>query len=92
MGRRRTHPLFLTKIGYERLSEIDGEVLEKADIVTPEQRPTNKTERRTNVSFPPRAMPAEKQGSVLVEGNTLTVSSLLGNQGVPAFWPFTRHS
>ena len=66
--RRRTHPLLLPKIGYERLSVIDGEVLEKSSIVTPEKQSTNKTEKRTNVSFPPRAMPAEKQRSVLGEG------------------------
>ena len=51
--RRRTHPLLLPKIESERMSAIDGEVLEKAAIVTPENRPTNKTEKRTNVSFPP---------------------------------------
>ena len=42
--RRRTHPLFLLKIEYERLLAIDGEVLEKAAIVTPKKRPRKKTE------------------------------------------------
>ena len=58
--RRCTHPFFLPKIEYEQLSAIDGKVLEKAAIVTPEKRPTNKTKKRTNVSFPPRAMPEKK--------------------------------
>ena len=43
MERRRTHPTFIPKIESERLSAIDGEVLEKADIVTPKKRPTQKT-------------------------------------------------
>ena len=47
--RRRTHPLLLPKIEYERLLAIDGKVLEKAAIVTPEKRPTNETEKKTNV-------------------------------------------
>ena len=55
---RRIHPLFLPKIESERLPAIDGEVLEKADIVTTENWPTKKTEKRRNVSFPPQAMPA----------------------------------
>ena len=66
--RSRTHHFLLSKIEYERLSAIDGEVLEKAAIVTPEKRPTKKTEKRTNVYFPPRALLAEKQRSVLGEG------------------------
>ena len=78
MDCRRTHPLLILKIEYERLLEIDDEVLEKATIVTPEKRPTKKTEKRTNVSFPPRAMSAEERRIVLVEGNTLLVSSPLG--------------
>ena len=53
VDRRHTHPLLPPKIEFERLSEIDGEVLEKAIIVTPEKRPTKKTEKRTNVLFPP---------------------------------------
>ena len=40
---RRTHPLLLPKIEYERLLEIDGKVLEKSAIVIPEKRPTKKT-------------------------------------------------
>ena len=40
MDLRFTHPLLLPKIEYERLSAIDGEVLEKAAIVTPKKRPT----------------------------------------------------
>ena len=47
--RRRTHPLLLPKIESERLSAIDGEVLEKASIATPEKRPTKKTKKITNV-------------------------------------------
>ena len=50
--RRRTHPLFLPKIEYERLSATDGKVLEKAAIDVPAKRPTKKTKNRTNVSFP----------------------------------------
>ena len=65
---KRTHPLLLPKIEYERLLEIDGNVLEKAAIVTPEMRPTKKTEKRTNLSFPPRAILEEKRRIVLVEG------------------------
>ena len=66
--RRSTHPLLLPKIESERLLAIYGKVLEKAAIVTPENRPTKKTKKRTNVLFTPRAMPAEKQKSVLGEG------------------------
>ena len=66
--RSRTHHFLLSKIEYERLSAIDGEVLEKAAIVTPEKRPTKKNEKRTNVSFPPQGMPAEKRRNVLGEG------------------------
>ena len=66
--RRLTHPLLLPKIESERLLAIYGEVLEKAAIVTPENRPTKKTKKITNVSFTPRAMPAEKRKSVLGEG------------------------
>ena len=63
------HPtIFLPNIESERLSAIDGEVLEKAAIVTPGNRPTKKTEKITNVSFPPEAIPAEKRRSVLREG------------------------
>ena len=51
---------------------IDGEILEKSAIVTPEKRPTKKTEKRTNVLFPPRDMPVEKLRSVLVEGRYST--------------------
>ena len=46
---RRTYPLLLSKIESERLPAIYGEVLEKAAIVTPEKRPTKKTEKKTNV-------------------------------------------
>ena len=66
--RRRPHPLLLPKIESELLSATDGEVLDKATIVVPAKRPTKKTKKRTNVSFPPRVMPAEKRRSVLVEG------------------------
>ena len=66
--RRHTHPLVLLKIESERLSAIYGEVLEKAAIATPKKRPTKKTEKRTNVLFPPQAMPADKRRSVLGEG------------------------
>ena len=47
--RRRTHLLFLPNIESEQLSAIDGEVLEKAAIVTPKNRPTKETEKRMNV-------------------------------------------
>ena len=66
--RRRTHTIFLQKIEYERLSAIDGEVFEKYAIVVPEKRPTEKSKKRTNVLFTPRAIPEKKQRSVLGEG------------------------
>ena len=44
---------------------IDIEVIEKARIVTPEKRPTNKTEKITNMPFPPRDIQAMKRRSVL---------------------------
>ena len=65
--RRRTHPLLLLRIESERLSVIDGEVLEMDAIVIPKNQLTNKTKKRTNVLFPPRAMPEEKRRSVLGE-------------------------
>ena len=68
VGGRRTHPIFLPKIESERLLVIYGEVLEKTTIVVPEKRPKKKTKIRTNISFPPQAMPAEKRRSVLGEG------------------------
>ena len=68
MERRRTHPLLLLKIESERLLAIDGKVLEKVAIVTPEKRPTKKTDKRVNVLFTPQAMPADKRRSVLEEG------------------------
>ena len=63
--RRRTPPLFLPKIESEELLAIDGEVLKKVTIVVPVKRPTKKTKKRTNVSFPIRVMPADKRRSVL---------------------------
>ena len=68
MERRFTPPPFFPNIESERLLAIDGKVLEKAAIVTPEKRPTKKTEKKTNLSFTTRAMPAEKRMSVLGEG------------------------
>ena len=41
---RRKYPLFLPNIESERLSAIDGEVFEKAAIVTPKKRPTKKND------------------------------------------------
>ena len=65
---RRTHTLLLPNIYSEQLSAIDGEVLEKATVVTPENQTTKKTKKITNVSFPSQAMPAEKQRSGLGGG------------------------
>ena len=50
---RRTRPLLLPKIEYERLLEIDGKVLEKDTNVTPERWPTQKTEKKKNVLLTP---------------------------------------
>ena len=51
----------------------------------PAERPTKKTKKRTNVLFPPRAMPVEKERSFWGEGNNLPVLGLLVKQGVPIF-------
>ena len=88
--RRRTHPLLLSNMESERLSETDGEVLEKAAIVTPEKRTTKKTEKRTNVSFPPQAMLSEKQRSVLGEGKYSPGVKPAWKVGSARFRPFTR--
>ena len=60
VDRRRTPPLLLPKIEYERLSAIDGEVLDKAAAVVPKKRTKKKTENRMNVLFPPQAIPTKK--------------------------------
>ena len=51
--RRHMYPLLLPKIKSEQLLTMDGKVLEKASIVVPVKRPTNKSKKRTNVLFPP---------------------------------------
>ena len=66
--RRRTYPLFLPKIESGQLLAMDGEVLDKATIVVPAKRPTNKAKKRTNVLFPPQDMPVEKRRILLGEG------------------------
>ena len=65
--RSRTHPLLLPKIESEKLLATDGEVLEKSAIVVPAKRPKKEIKKRTNVLFPPRAMPSEKPRSMLGE-------------------------
>ena len=37
--RRRTHPLLMTKVDYERISAVNGEIFKKAAIVAPTQSP-----------------------------------------------------
>ena len=44
---------------------MDDEVLEKAVIVVTAKHPTNKSKKITNMSFSHRAMPEEKQRSML---------------------------
>ena len=60
--RRRTHPLLLPKIESERLLEIDGEVLEKAAIVTPKKRPTKQTRIERMCRFLPKLCQQRNKG------------------------------
>ena len=68
--RRCTHPLLMPKAESERISVVDGEVLEKAAIVIPAKAPTKipkkgKTGGVAKKSIPPQAKQTAKQRSVL---------------------------
>ena len=70
--RRRTHPLLMPKTESEKISLVDGEVLEKIAIVTPVKPPAKKSKKgilrgKSARLILPGVKPKAKRRSVLSE-------------------------